>query len=83
MPLNLSQAIDLALKQNREIKLSQLAVVDSEHKKEIARSAYYPLIRNESSRSVTSLNSQGVEIPEGAFGNPASTGTDSWRDSIS
>jgi outer membrane protein TolC len=73
MPLSLSQAIDLALKQNRELKLAQLAVVDSEHKKEIARSAYYPLIRNESKIShITDL--AGVEIPAGAFGNHPDTG---------
>jgi outer membrane protein TolC len=74
MPLTLSQAIDLALKQNREVKLAQLAVVDSEHKKEIARSAYYPLIRNESKFThITQL--AGVEIPAGAFGNHPDTGT--------
>jgi outer membrane protein TolC len=73
MPLTLSQAIDLALKQNRELKLAQLAVVDSEHKKEIARSAYYPHISNESKIShITDL--AGVEIPAGAFGNHPSTG---------
>src|ERR1700733_14326020 len=73
MPLSLSQAIDLALKQNRELKLAQLAVVDSEHKKEIARSAYYPLIRNESKiNHITDL--AGVEIPAGAFGNHPDTG---------
>jgi outer membrane protein len=73
MPLTLSQAIDLALKQNRELKLAQLAVVDSEHKKEIARSAYYPLIRNESKLThITDL--AGVEIPAGAFGNHPDTG---------
>jgi len=73
MPLSLTQAIDLALKQNRELKLAQLAVVDSEHKKEIARSAYYPQIKNESKFThITEL--AGVEIPGGAFGNQASTG---------
>jgi outer membrane protein TolC len=73
MPLTLTQAIDLALKQNRELKLAQLAVVDSEHKKEIARSAYYPLIRNESKLNhITDL--AGVEIPAGAFGNHPDTG---------
>jgi outer membrane protein TolC len=73
LPLTLTQAIDLALKQNRELKLAQLAVVDSEHKKEIARSAYYPLISNESKFThITEL--AGVEIPLGAFGNHPSTG---------
>src|ERR1700736_1981302 len=73
LPLTLSEAIDLALKQNRSLKLAQLSVVDSEQKKEIARSAYFPHIKNESSvLHVTEL--EGVAIPAGAFGNDASTG---------
>ena len=73
MSLTLPQAIDLALKQNRDLKLAQLAVVDSEHKKEIARSDYFPHIKNQSSvLHITEL--AGVEVPAGAFGNHASTG---------
>jgi outer membrane protein TolC len=73
MELTLSQAIDLALKQNRQIQLAQLAVVDSEHKKEIARSAYFPQIKNESTvLHITEL--EGVSFPAGAFGSPSSTG---------
>jgi len=73
MPLTLSQAIDLALKQNRDLKLAQLAVVDSRHKKEIAHSDYFPHISNESSvLHITEL--AGVDIPAGAFGNHPSTG---------
>ncbi len=71
--LTLAQAIDMARKQNRSLQLAHLAVADSEHKKEIARSAYFPHIKNESSLlHVTEL--AGVEIPAGAFGVPASTG---------
>jgi outer membrane protein TolC len=73
LPLTLSGAIDLALHQNRDLKLSQLAITDSEHKKEIARSAYFPHIKNDSALlHVTDL--AGVQIPAGAFGNHASTG---------
>ncbi len=73
VPLTLSQAINLALKQNRTIQLAHLAVVDSEHKKEIVRSAYLPHIKNESTLlHVTEL--AGVEIPAGAFGVPTATG---------
>ena len=73
MELTLPQAIDLALKQNRQIQLAQLAVVDSEHKKEIARSAYFPQIKNESTLlHITEL--AGVNFPAGAFGSPPSTG---------
>src|ERR1700740_2723344 len=64
MQLTLSQAIDLALKQNRDLKLAQLAVVDSEHKREIARADYFPQITNNS--SVLHLTEfQGIEIPAG------------------
>jgi outer membrane protein TolC len=73
LTLSLRQAIDLALQQNRDIKLAQLGVVDSEHKKEIARSAYFPHIKNESSiLHITEL--AGVEIPAGAFGTHPDTG---------
>jgi outer membrane protein TolC len=73
MELTLPQAIDLALKQNRQIQLAQLAVVDSEHKKEIARAAYFPQIKNESTAlHITEL--EGVVFPTGAFGSPPATG---------
>jgi outer membrane protein TolC len=73
MPLTLSQAIDLALKQNRDLKLAQLAVVDSQHKKEAARSAYFPHISNQSGvLHITEF--AGIAIPAGAFGNHPDTG---------
>ncbi len=73
MHLTLSQAIDLALKQNRDLKLARLAVTDSEYKKEIARSAYFPHIKNES--TVVHLTElEGVEIPAGTFGVHSATG---------
>jgi outer membrane protein TolC len=73
MHLTLPQAIDLALKQNRSLGLARLSVADSEHKKQIARSDYFPHIKNESNLlHITEL--AGVEIPAGAFGNHPSTG---------
>ena len=71
--LNLSQAIDLALKQNKTLHLASLSVIDSEHRKEIARAAYLPHIANDSGvHHVTEL--AGIDIPAGAFGVPAATG---------
>ena len=67
MELTLPQAIDLALKQNRSLKLARLAVVDSEQKKKIARAYYFPRIDNESTAfHVTEI--QQLVIPEAALG---------------
>jgi outer membrane protein TolC len=46
--LTLPQAIDMALKQNRNLVLARLTVLSSEHKKTIARSYYFPEIHNSS-----------------------------------
>src|SRR5215467_5564606 len=73
MELTLSQAIDLALKQNKSLKLAQLAVVDSEQRKKIARADYFPHIDNESSAfHITEL--QQLVVPEGSLGVGAVTG---------
>src|SRR3984885_1916268 len=73
MHLTLPQAIDLALKQNRSLGLARLGVTDSEHKKQIARSDYFPHIKNESS-ALHLTEFAGVEIPAGAFGIQPFTG---------
>src|SRR5215472_18373117 len=73
MELTLSQAIDLALKQNPSLKLAQLALVDSEQKKKIARADYFPRIKNESSAfHITEL--QQLVVPEGSLGVGSVTG---------
>jgi len=65
--LTLPQAIDLALEQNRSLKLKQLDVMDSEQKKKIAQAEYFPRIKNESTAiHVTEI--QQLVIPEGALG---------------
>jgi outer membrane protein TolC len=67
MELTLSQAIDFALKQNKSLKLAQLAVLDSEQKKKIARADYFPRIDNESTAfHVTEL--QQLVVPQGSLG---------------
>jgi outer membrane protein TolC len=66
MQLTLPQAIDLALKQNRSVKLAQLAVVENEQKKKIAN-ADFPRLKNESTIiHVTDL--QQLVIPAGSLG---------------
>lgn len=67
LELTLPQAIDLALKQNRDLQLAQLAVIARQRDKQIARAAYFPQIKNESTvLHITEL--AGVSVPAGAFG---------------
>lgn len=71
--LTLSKAIELAMQNNRRLKLAHLFVADSEAKRAIDRSNYFPHIKNDSTvLHVTEL--QGIDIPAGAFGNFAATG---------
>ena len=66
MQLTLPQAIDLALKQNRSVKLAQLAIAENEQKKKIAHADYLPLLKNESTvLHITEL--QQLVIPEGSL----------------
>jgi outer membrane protein TolC len=74
MELTLSKAIDLALKQNRSLKMAQLAVVDSEQKKKIARADYFPQISNQSTAfHVTEVQQLVIPVGSLGFGIPAQT----------
>jgi outer membrane protein TolC len=65
--LRLSEAVHLALQQNRTLKIAHLKVQENEHRKEGARSAYFPNLTNESNAlHITEL--QDLFIPPGAFG---------------
>ncbi|WP_164981478.1 TolC family protein [Silvibacterium dinghuense] len=71
--LTLPQAIDMAMKQNRDVKLDKLGIADAKQKKDIARSSYFPKIANDSKMTyITEL--AGVAIPAGAFGDFSTTG---------
>jgi outer membrane protein TolC len=65
--LTLSTAIEMALAHNRRLALAHLAVTDSEAQKRLAKSHFYPVIKNESAvLHITEL--EGVKIPAGAIG---------------
>ncbi|HTF68523.1 MAG TPA: TolC family protein [Edaphobacter sp.] len=71
--LTLPRAVELAMQNNRRLKLAHLSVADSEARRTIARANYYPHISNQSTvLHVTEL--QGIDIPAGAFGNSVATG---------
>jgi len=65
--LKLSEAVRLAIEQNRALKIARFKVQENEHRKEGARSDYFPVITNQSNAlHVTEL--QDLSIPPGAFG---------------
>src|SRR5229473_5732074 len=68
--LTLAQAVHLAVEQNRTLKIARFKVQENEHRKEGARSAYFPTITNESNAlHISEL--QNLSIPPGAFGSAA------------
>ena len=65
--LTLSEAVHLALQQNRTLKIARSKVHENDYRKEAARSDYLPTITNQSNiLHITEL--QDVSIPAGAFG---------------
>jgi len=68
--LTLADAVHLAIRQNRALKIARLKVTEMEHKKAGEHSGYFPAIANESNAlHITDL--QIVEIPAGGFGTVA------------
>ena len=65
--LTLADAVQLALSQNRALKIARLKVVENEQKKAGAKASYFPEIKNESNFLHTTAL-QNIEIPRGAFG---------------
>ncbi len=71
--LTLAEAVQLALVQNRTLKIARLKVVENEHKKAGDKASYFPEIKNESSfLHTTSL--ENIVIPRGAFGSVPNAG---------
>src|SRR5260370_20885030 len=65
--LTLTEAVHLAISQNRALKIARLKVVENEQKKAGEHSAYFPAITNQSNAlHITDL--QNIVIPAGAFG---------------
>jgi outer membrane protein TolC len=65
--LKLSEAVHLAVQQNRTLKIARFKVQENEHKKEGTRSDYFPVITNQSNAlHISEL--QDLSIPPGAFG---------------
>ena len=65
--LKLDEAVQLALKHNHMVKIASLKVEEQQHAKEIARSAYLPALRNDTSFAHVT-DTQFIEIPAGSLG---------------
>jgi len=65
--LTLTEAVQLALSQNRALKIARLRVTESEQKRAGAKASYFPELTNQSNVLHTTAF-QSIEIPAGAFG---------------
>jgi outer membrane protein TolC len=65
--ITLPEAVDLALAHNHEVRLAHLSAAEKDRAKDVARSAYFPQVRNETS-VVHLTDTQLVEIPAGGLG---------------
>jgi outer membrane protein TolC len=65
--ITLREAVDLALKHNHVVRLATLKVEDQEHAKGVAKSAYFPSVRNDTA-FVRVSDTQLIEIPAGGLG---------------
>src|SRR5579862_894973 len=65
--ITLQEAVQLALKRNHDIRIAGYTVEEKERAKQVARSSYFPSIRNDS--SFTHLtDTQLIQVKPGSFG---------------
>jgi outer membrane protein TolC len=70
--ITLSEAVQLALKQNHVVRIAALRVAEKQDAKEIAKSAYLPSVRSESAIARVT-DTQFIEIAPGSLGTVAGT----------
>jgi outer membrane protein TolC len=70
--ITLPEAVQLALKHNHIARIAELQVEEKQHAKDVARSAYFPTVQNES-RAFTVTDSQFIQIPAGSLGTVSGT----------
>ena len=71
--LSLSGAVHLALAHNHVVRIAQFQVEAKQHAKEVARSAYFPQISNETT-AVQVTDTQFIQIAAGSLGNSGGAG---------
>jgi outer membrane protein len=70
--ITLDEAVQLALKHNHVVRIAAYGVQEKEHTKDIARSAYFPLLRNDSYIAHLT-DTQFIGIPAGGLGTVGGT----------
>jgi outer membrane protein TolC len=65
--ISLDEAVQLALKHNHVVRISQLKVEEKQHTKDLARSAYFPILRNDSNLAYVT-DTEFIGIPAGSLG---------------
>ena len=67
LKITLKEAVELALKHNHAVRIASFHVEEQQHAKEVARSGYLPLLRNDSFFFHVT-DTQFIELPAGALG---------------
>jgi outer membrane protein TolC len=70
--ITLDEAVQLALKHNHVVRIATYSVQEKEHTKDAARSAYFPLLRNDSTVGRLT-DTQFIGIPAGSLGTVGGT----------
>ena len=65
--ITLEEAVQLALKHNHVVRIAAYKVEEKEHTKDVARSAYFPTLRNDSGLARVT-DTQFIGIPAGSLG---------------
>lgn len=79
--LTLTEAVNLAIHQNRSLKIARLKVTENEQKRAAAKANYFPELKNQSTFLHTTAF-QNLEIPAGAFGALPGVGLVPTRDTL-
>jgi outer membrane protein len=70
--ITLQEAVQLALKHNHSVRIANFQVEEKEHAKDVAKSGYFPSIKNES-RLFEVTDTQFIQIPAGSLGTVGGT----------
>jgi outer membrane protein TolC len=66
--ITLHEAVEMALQHNHAVRIASLHVEEEQQAKQVARSRYFPGLRNDTSYAHLT-DTQFIQIPGGAFGN--------------